>query len=232
MTIAILSPPRRSTSGRAPVFSATIRFWMSVDNLNRPPTLITIASSFNSSSMITPFRLTPHNRFHLGNCRGQILIDDSVVILPGMIQLLGRGGQAPPNGLFVLRSTLPQAGLVRFQRTGTQKNRDTVRIDPADLRCSLYVDVENYADALSPVRVHFAPQSPVLAAVDLRCFQKLPRTLGFLEALRRPKIVVFPVDLPTARQACCRGHGHVQGQIRLGQQPLQERGFTTATGTR
>src|SRR5438876_12444326 len=129
MTIAILSPPRTSTSGRAPVFRATIRFWMSVDNLKRPPTLFTIASSFNSSSMITPFRLTPHNRFHLGNCRGQVLIDDLVVILPGMIQLLRRGGQAPPNRLFALRSTLPQAGLVRLQRTGTQKNRNAMWID-------------------------------------------------------------------------------------------------------
>src|SRR4051812_46469526 len=51
MTMAILSPVRRSTSGRAPWFRAIIRFWIRVDSLNRPPTLLTIFSSFSSSSI-------------------------------------------------------------------------------------------------------------------------------------------------------------------------------------
>src|SRR5437016_11303112 len=49
--MAILSGVRRSTSGRAPWFSAIIRFWIKVESLNRPPTLFTISSSFNSSSI-------------------------------------------------------------------------------------------------------------------------------------------------------------------------------------
>src|SRR3954470_19100707 len=51
ITTVILSTPRRSTSGRAPWFSAIIRFWISVESLNRPPTLLTISSSFSSSSI-------------------------------------------------------------------------------------------------------------------------------------------------------------------------------------
>src|SRR3954465_1829628 len=41
---------RLSTSGLAPVFSATIRFWINVESLKRPPTLLTISSSFKSSN--------------------------------------------------------------------------------------------------------------------------------------------------------------------------------------
>src|SRR5438067_11987242 len=107
MTIAILSPPRTSTSGRAPVFRATIRFWMSVDSLNRPPTLLTMASSFNSSSMVTPFRLTPHNRFHLGHGRRQIIIDDLMIVFPRMLQFPRRRGQAALDRFFLLRSPPP-----------------------------------------------------------------------------------------------------------------------------
>src|SRR5215210_2681127 len=51
MTIAILSLDRTSTRGRAPWFSAIIRFWIRVESLNRPPTLLTISSSFSSSSI-------------------------------------------------------------------------------------------------------------------------------------------------------------------------------------
>src|SRR5713101_8575995 len=131
---------------------------MSVDNLNRPPTLLTMASSFNSSSIVTPFGLTPHNRFHFSNRRRQIVIDDLIVVIPGMIQLARRRGQAPPNRLFSLRPTPPQAGLVGRQGTGAQKNRHVVRIDPANLTRTLYVDVENHAAAPGPVRIHLAPQ--------------------------------------------------------------------------
>src|SRR5437763_7327116 len=42
-------PPRRSTSGRAPSISSSIRFWISAVSLNRPPTLFTISSLFNAS---------------------------------------------------------------------------------------------------------------------------------------------------------------------------------------
>src|SRR3954454_5290432 len=51
ITIDILSRPRESTSAREPWFSAIIRFWIRVESLKRPPTLLTMCSSFNSSSI-------------------------------------------------------------------------------------------------------------------------------------------------------------------------------------
>src|ERR1700679_2221804 len=54
ITIVILSTPLASTSARAPWLSAIIRFWIRVESLNRPPTLLTISSSFSSSIMVSP----------------------------------------------------------------------------------------------------------------------------------------------------------------------------------
>src|SRR5579871_1262502 len=101
---------------------------MSVDSLNRPPTLLTMASSFNSSSMVTPFRLTPHNRFHLGDGLGQIFIDDLVVVFAGMFEFLRRCGHTSPNRCFLFRPPLLQAMRIRFQGSGAEKDRHTVRI--------------------------------------------------------------------------------------------------------
>src|SRR5688500_14456123 len=54
MTISMGNFDLKSTSGRAPPFRATMRRWMSADNLNRPPTLLTISSSFRGSIMRSP----------------------------------------------------------------------------------------------------------------------------------------------------------------------------------
>src|SRR5205807_10177335 len=91
ITIAILSLVRMSTSGRAPVFSATIRFWISVESLNRPPTLLTIASSFKSSSMAVPFEMTLDDGTHVRYRPFQVVIDDLELVLPGPPQLAAGG---------------------------------------------------------------------------------------------------------------------------------------------
>src|SRR3954466_14850355 len=39
----------RSTSGRAPSISSSMRFWISAVSLNRPPTLFTISSLLSAS---------------------------------------------------------------------------------------------------------------------------------------------------------------------------------------
>src|SRR5436190_23345384 len=83
MTIAIRSPPLTSTCGLAPVFKATIRFWIRVDSLNRPPTLFTISSSFRSSSIARPRKQTGDDRAQLGGRRVQVLVNDLIVKLPG-----------------------------------------------------------------------------------------------------------------------------------------------------
>src|SRR6516165_6979504 len=49
--MAMLFDDFMSTRGFAPWLRATIRFWISVESLNRPPTLLTIPSSFKSSSI-------------------------------------------------------------------------------------------------------------------------------------------------------------------------------------
>src|SRR5690349_23815887 len=95
MTVAILSPPRTSTSGRAPVFSITIRFWIRVDSLNRPPTLLTIPSSFSSSSMTAPFKVTLDDPPQLGDRLVQPLVDEHVPVLAAASLLL-RGRRPPP----------------------------------------------------------------------------------------------------------------------------------------
>src|SRR5262249_26123571 len=80
MTIAILSVVRRSTSGRAPVVSATIRLWMSLGSLKRPPTLFTIFSSFKSSSIACPFEKWLQDGSQGRQGRFQIVVDHLMVI--------------------------------------------------------------------------------------------------------------------------------------------------------
>src|SRR6476646_10416270 len=111
MTTAILSIPRASTSGLAPVFRPTIRFWIRVDSLNRPPTLFTIPSSFKSSSITGPRKQTGDDRAQVGGRLVQVLVNDLIVKLPG-------AGEFPPGGLepaadrrFVLRAAPPQPSL-------------------------------------------------------------------------------------------------------------------------
>src|SRR2546421_3488662 len=42
----------RSTSGRAPSISSSIRFWINAVSLNRPPTLFTISSLLSASIIV------------------------------------------------------------------------------------------------------------------------------------------------------------------------------------
>src|SRR5262249_53599766 len=137
---------------------------MSVDSLNRPPTLLTMASSFNSSSMVTPFELPPHNGMRFRGRRVEVFIDHLIVVVLGPGQLSRRRGQAALNRLFRLRPPVPQAGLVRLNRTGPQKNRHTLRILPADLRRPPHLHVEDHAHAPGPVPVHLTPARPPHAA--------------------------------------------------------------------
>src|SRR6266852_2020321 len=124
---------------------------MSVDSLNRPPTLLTMASSFNSSSMVPPFQVTPDDVTQLGDRRGQVIIDNLVIVLAGMGQFLRRPGQAPANGLIRLGSSLPQAFLINRRGARSQKDRHRLGTELPDLRCPLHVDIEDHSHA--PVAV-------------------------------------------------------------------------------
>src|SRR5262249_60318361 len=101
---------------------------MSVDSLNRPPTLLTMASSFNSSSMVTPFELTPHNGMHFRDRRVEVFIDHLIVVVLGPGQLSRRRGQAALNRLFRLRPPVPQAGPAPLYLTRPPRNRRPPRV--------------------------------------------------------------------------------------------------------
>src|SRR5262249_34283827 len=113
ITIDILSAPRMSTSGRAPWLSAIMRFWIRVESLKRPPTLLTISSSFSSSIMVVRCSTTV-----LGQDRGelldgaiQVVVDDLDVILRGQFQLSAGGGQPLRDGRWAVGAPGPQPGL-------------------------------------------------------------------------------------------------------------------------
>src|SRR6516225_6393315 len=125
--MAILSPPRTSTSGRAPVLSATIRFWIRVESLNRPPTLLTMASSFNSSSMTAPFEKTPDNGPQVSDRLAQVVVDHLVPILADVGQLGPRRRQPPLDGRLRLRFPVAQPPLQGLQGWGPQEHADRIR---------------------------------------------------------------------------------------------------------
>src|SRR5205809_2205668 len=93
------SPPRISTSGRAPLLSAISRFWISVDSLKRPPTLLTMASSFRSSGMTGPLKMTADDGPQLRHGRLQLVVDYLILILATPFQLAHRALHAALNGL-------------------------------------------------------------------------------------------------------------------------------------
>src|SRR3954449_13206092 len=95
ITTVILSTPRWSTSGRAPWFSAIIRFWISVESLNRPPTLLTIDSSFSSSSIDGSSSAANLDQQHheVVDSLVQVCVHHPLVVTVGQLQLPPRVGQ-------------------------------------------------------------------------------------------------------------------------------------------
>src|SRR3954452_4856131 len=89
ITTVILSTPRMSTSGRAPWFSAIIRFWISVESLNRPPTLFTISSSFSSSSIegSSSTAIRAQDSDQVLDATVEVVIDQLYIIPVGLIEL-------------------------------------------------------------------------------------------------------------------------------------------------
>src|SRR5947209_4903420 len=139
--MAILSAPRTSTCGRAPVLRLTMRFWMSVESLKRPPTLLTIPSSFSSSSIsFSASETIPDQRRQLRRRRRQVVVHHHAMILTTPRQFALRVGQANRDGLLVLRPPRPQALLEQPVRR-QHENRQVVRVALAHLRRPLHVDV-------------------------------------------------------------------------------------------
>src|SRR3954469_21733809 len=114
ITMAILSGVRRSTSGRAPWFRAIIRFWIRVDSLNRPPTLLTISSSFNSSSIdgSTSTAVLLHQGNQDAHRKVQVVFEHLDRIMDaGNLHLAPGIFEATEDGGLVVGPACPQAGL-------------------------------------------------------------------------------------------------------------------------
>src|SRR5262245_51618562 len=191
MTTDILSRFRDSTRARAPVLSISIRFWINVDSLNRPPTLLTIPSSFRSSSIRVSFvKLLADDFSKAGNGRVEIVVDHLVIVFGRVGQFALGGGQTTLDCRLVFSAAFPQALLVGFQRRSPQEDRDGVRTRLPDLRCPLHVDVQNYSLALRSRFLDFAPKGAVAIAVDACPLQERPGTPFCFEAFGRPEMVV------------------------------------------
>src|SRR5580693_4868578 len=124
ITIVILSTPRRSTSGRAPWFSAIIRFWISVESLNRPPTLFTICSSFNSSSIdgSSSTTIRAQGKDKLLDRAVEAIIDQLNIVPVGLGELLACLYEPPVDCRLVLGPPAQQALLEDPKRGGADKN--------------------------------------------------------------------------------------------------------------
>src|SRR5262245_35039287 len=161
MTTAILSPPLTSTSGRAPVFRATMRFWIRVDSLNRPPTLLTICSSFSSSSIAVPFELAGDDLAQFGGRRGEVVVNHLILIVLRAVEFGPGGGQPPLHRRLVLGPPAAQPALVLL-RGRLEEHGDVVRARPPHLLGPLDVDVEDHTRAVAQVRLDLGPQRPII----------------------------------------------------------------------
>src|SRR5262245_14686213 len=141
MTIAILSADRISTSGLAPLLSATRRFWMSADNLKRPPTLLTIVSSLNSSCTAGP-STTNENFTNFLYCAIQIVVHDLIVIFRSVVQFPPRRGQPTLDFLLTVGSAPSNSPLVLVQRTRLEKDHQAIGIHLLDRHPPLHIDLQ------------------------------------------------------------------------------------------
>src|SRR5262245_9816360 len=113
ITIDILSRPRESTSGLEPWFSAIIRFWIRVESLKRPPTLLTISSSFNSSSIgdSASAAVLGQDRGQLVDGASEVVVGDLIIIEAGLRDLASGVRQPPLDGRLVVGAAAPEPGL-------------------------------------------------------------------------------------------------------------------------
>src|SRR5262249_4109413 len=97
---------------------------------------------------------------------------------------------------------------------------------------SLYVDIEDHAQASLAWLVHLAPQRPVTLSVNARPLQESPRPHLRLEALGRPEVVIHAVGLTRSRRARRRRNRQAERQFLRRQQPLYHCRFPASAGAR
>src|SRR5258708_6561394 len=109
-----------STSARAPWFKAIIRFWIRVESLKRPPTLLTISSSFSSSIMVSPrsTAVSQQDRRELVDRAIELVVDHMDIITHCHRLLATSLSQPAPYGFLVVGSSHAESGLQSRQAWG------------------------------------------------------------------------------------------------------------------
>src|SRR3972149_6153645 len=123
ITIFILSWVSMCTSAGDPLIKATRRFWIRVESLKRPPTLLTISSSRSSSSMREASALC-QDIADLFDRVVQIVIDDLVPIPVGQSQFAPSPSQPLLDGPLILRPSPAEPLLQDLEGTGPNENGD------------------------------------------------------------------------------------------------------------
>src|SRR6516225_9158096 len=96
---------------------------MSVESLKRPPTLLTIPSSFNSSNILTPFELSLDNATKFIYRPVQVFVDHLIIVIMRVFEFALCGGNSPLERFFRLGAASPKPLFVGPQRLGAHENR-------------------------------------------------------------------------------------------------------------
>src|SRR5271166_1863521 len=219
ITIVILSTPRPSTRARAPWFSAIIRFWIRVESLNRPPTLLTISSSFSSSIMIDSTSTVVLNQDcrQLVNRPLQIVVDQMNVVTLGELELPPGVCQPPLDRCLVIGAP------------GPHEDQEGARHFLTHLNPPLHVDHQDHAGSLLQGLAHRLGRCPVTMAMHLGRLEKL--VTDVLELWGRQKDIVAAGALAGAGRARGGRDRNFQAQARPLEQALDQRALARARRT-
>src|SRR5271157_4831078 len=231
ITIVILSTPRPSTKARAPWFRAIIRFWIRVESLNRPPTLLTISSSFSSSIMIESTSTVVLNQDcrQLVNRPLQIVVDQMNVVTLGQLELPPGVCQPPLDRRLVIGAPGPQPPLEHVQTRRPHEDQEGARHSLTHLNPPLHVDHQDHAGSLPQCLAHRLGRCPVAMAMHLGRLEKL--FTHALELRGRQKDVVAAGPRAGARRVRGGGDRNFQAQDGPLEQALDQRALARARWT-
>src|SRR5208337_316214 len=231
ITIVILSTPRPSTKARAPWFSAIIRFWIKVESLNRPPTLLTISSSFSSSIMIDSTSTVVLNQDcrQLVNRPLQVVVDQMYVVTLGQLELPPGVGQPPLDRCLVIGAPGPQPLLEHLQTGRPHEDQEGARHFLTHLNPPLHVDHQDHAGSLRQCLAHRLGRCSVAMAMHLGRLEKL--VTDVLELLGRQKDIVAARKFAGARRTRGGGDRNFPAQAGPLEQALDQRALARARWT-
>src|SRR5688500_19479614 len=115
---------------------------MSVLSLKRPPTLLTMDSSFSSSIILVSFASQDVADLMSG------LLYVGIIDLPGVAvlqsQFAASDFQPPLDGGFALGVPLPQASLELFQRAAVDEDGDRIGMGGQNAHGPLHINLQDY----------------------------------------------------------------------------------------